>query len=75
MYKAFANNSSANIILFKTQLSKIAQVGRFLGKGLGPLLKTGLPLMKNIIKIVKSLEKSGLLKKAVSKTIENKSKE
>ena len=75
MYKAFANNSSANIILFKTQLSKIVQVGRFLGKGLGPLLKTGLLLMKNIIKIVKSLEKSGLLKKAVSKTSENESKE
>ena len=26
------------------------QSGRFLGRLLGPLLKTGLPLMKNVIK-------------------------
>ena len=47
--KAFANNSSANIKLSKTQLSKMIQSGGFLGKLLGPLLKTGLPLIKNVI--------------------------
>ena len=48
--KAFAKNTSANIKLSKTQLSKMIQSGGFLGKLLGPLLKTGLPLMKNVIK-------------------------
>ena len=48
--KAFANNSSADIKLSKTQLSKMIQSGGFLGKLLGPLLKTGLPLMINVIK-------------------------
>ena len=120
--KAFANGSSANIKLSKTQLHKIGQSGGFLGRLLGPLLKTGLPLMENvlkplaksilipleltaaaaatdaaihknmfgsgtttliisddkmndIIKIVKSLEESGLLIKRVSETIKNKAKE
>ena len=41
--KAFANGSLANIKLSKTQLSKMVQVGRFLGKLLGPLVKTALP--------------------------------
>ena len=44
--KAFANNSSANIKLSKTQLHKIRQSEGFLGTLLGQLLKTGLPLMK-----------------------------
>ena len=48
--KAFANNSSTDIKLSKTQLSKMMQSGGFLGRLLGPLLKTGLPLMKNVIK-------------------------
>ena len=39
-----------DIKLSKTQLSKMIQSGGFLGKLLGPLLKTGLPLMKNVIK-------------------------
>ena len=47
--KAFANNSSANIKLSKTLLSKMIQSG-FLSTLLGPLLKTGLPLISNIIK-------------------------
>ena len=82
-------------------MSKIVQPGGFLGRFLGPLLKTGLPLMKNVLKplaasetdvafqkkiygsrittlitsskemkdimkIVKSLEESGLLIKGVS---------
>ena len=48
--KAFANHSSADIKLSKTQLSKMIQSGGFLGRLLGPLLKTGLPLIKNVIK-------------------------
>ena len=130
--KAFANHSSADIKLSKTQLSKMIQSGGFLGRLLGPLLKTGLPLMKNVIKplaksvliplgltaaasaadariykkilgsgkhssdspshntvgiiisndktkdiirIVKSLEDSGLLLKGISKIIQNEAKE
>ena len=48
--KAFANHSSTDIELSKTQLSKMTQSGGFLGKLLGPLLRTGLPLMKSVIK-------------------------
>ena len=105
----------------KTQLHKIGQSGGFLGRLLGPLLKTGLPLignllkplgksvliplglmavasatdapiqkkiygsgtttsiisneeMEDIMKIVKSLEDSGLLIKGVSETIQNEAK-
>ena len=48
--KTFANNSSTNIKLSKTQLHKIGQSGGFLGRFLGPLPKTGLPLMKTVLK-------------------------
>ena len=48
--KAFANNSSANINLSKTQLHKIGQSGRFLRSILGLLLKAGLPLIGNLLK-------------------------
>ena len=48
--KVFANSSSTDIKLSKTQLSKMIQSGRFLGRLLGPLLKTALPLMKNVFK-------------------------
>ena len=48
--KAFADKSSTDTKLSKTRLSKIIQSGRFLGRILGPLLKTGLPLIKNVIK-------------------------
>ena len=48
--KVFANGSSANIKLSKTQLHKIGQTGGFLGRPLGPMLKTGLPLIGNILK-------------------------
>ena len=41
------NNMSTNIKLSKAQISKIIQSGGFLGKLLGLLLKTGLPLIKN----------------------------
>ena len=48
--KVFANYLSTDIKLSKTQLSKMIQSGGFLGRLLGPLLKTGLLLIKNIIK-------------------------
>ena len=123
--KAFANCLSTDIKLSKTQLSKMIQSGRFLGRLLGPLLKRRLPLIKDvikalaksfliplgltaaasaadaeilkkvleschnntttliisnnemedIIKIVKSLEDSGLLLKGVSETVQNEAKE
>ena len=124
--KAFANNLSTDIKFLKAQLSKMIQSGGFLGKLLGPLLKTGLPLIKSVIKplaksvlvplgltaaasaadagihkkilgsgsdhnntiliilndemddilkIVKSLEDSGVLLKGVSETIQNEAKE
>ena len=123
--EAFANHSSADIKLSKTQLSKTIQSGGFLGRLRGPLLKTGLPLMKNVIKplaksvlipsrltaaasaadvgihkqilgsahnntttliilnneiedlikMVKSLEDSGLLLKGVTETVQNEVKE
>ena len=44
------NRQVTDIKLSKTQLSKMIQPGGFLGKLLGPLLKTELPLIKNVIK-------------------------
>ena len=121
--KAFANNSSTDIEFSKTQSSKMIQSGGFLGRLLGLLQKTGLPLIKNvikllakrvltplgltaaasaedagihkkilwsgnkitliisndeindIIKIVKSLEDSGLLLKGVTETVQNEVKD
>ena len=120
--KAFADKSSTNIKLSKTQISKMIQTGGLLGRLLVPLLKARLLLIKNIIKplakrvlipsgltaaksaadaeihkqisgsetttliisndemkgiirIVKSLEDSGLLLKTVSKTFQNQAKE
>ena len=121
--KAFAKNTSTDIMLSKTQLSKMIHSGGFLGRLLGPLLRTGLPLMKivikplaesvfvplgltaaasvadagihkkilgsghnnttliisnnemhDILKIVKSLEDSGVLLKGVSEKIQNEAK-
>ena len=48
--KAFSKNTSTDIMLSKTQLSNMIQSGRFLGRLLGPLVRTGLPLMKSVIK-------------------------
>ena len=120
--RAFVNGSSASIKLSKTQLHKVGQSGGFLGRLLGPLLKTGLPLIGNVrkplaksiliqleltaaasatdavihrkifgsgnttliisneemndtIKIVKSLEESGLIIKCVSEAMKNEAKE
>ena len=64
--KAFENNSSTDIKLSKTQLSKMIQSGGFFGRLFGPLLKTGLPFettaliisnneMEGIFRIVTSL--------------------
>ena len=47
--KAFANHRSTDIKLSKAQLSKVIQLGGFLGRLLGSLLRTGLPLMKSVI--------------------------
>ena len=121
LFKSFANNSSADIKLSKTQLWKMIQWRGFLSRLLGPLLKTGLPLIKHVIKplaksvliplgltaavsaadaaihkkilgsgnttlimsnnemgdiirIVKSLEDSGLLLKGVTETVQKGSK-
>ena len=123
--KTFAKNTSTNIMLSKTELSKMIQSGGFLGRLLGPLLRSGLPILKSVIKplaksvlvplgltaaasaadaglhkkilgsghnnnttliisndemdanlkIVKSLENSGVLLKGVSETIQNEAKE
>ena len=48
--KAFAKNTSTDIMLSKTQLSKMIKSGGLLGRLLGPLLRTGLPLMKSVMK-------------------------
>ena len=116
--KVFAKNTSNDIKLSKTQLSKMIQSGGFLGNLLGKLagllMKVAMPLAKNvlaplgisaaisaidgsikkkmlgagtttliilndemddILKIVKSLENSGLLLKGVSETIQHEAKE
>ena len=56
--KAFANYLSTDIKLSKTQLSKMMQSGGFFGRLLGPIPKTGLPLIK---KVIKPLAKSVLI--------------
>ena len=51
-------NSSANVILSKIKLSKMIQSRGFLSRHLGPLMKVGLQLMKNVIN---SLAKSVII--------------
>ena len=48
--KDIANHLSTDIKLSKTQMSKTIQLGGFLGRLFGPLLKTGLTLIKHVIK-------------------------
>ena len=48
--KAFVNNSSTNKTLWKNQLPKTVQLGGFLVRLLGPLLKTALSVIKNVLK-------------------------
>ena len=82
---AFANNSSANIKLSKSQLSKNLWSGRFLGRLPLPLknkiygsdmkaLIISKEEMDDIRKIVEPLEESALLMKGVSETIESEAK-
>ena len=47
---AFNNNISTDLKLSKAQISKVIQSGGFLGRLLGQLLKTGLTLIKSVIK-------------------------
>ena len=47
---SFNNNMSTDLKLSKAQFSKTIQSGGFLGRLFDPLLKTGLPLMRNVIK-------------------------
>ena len=56
--KAFGNGSSDNIKFSETQLSITVQLAGSLGRSLGPLLKTGLPLIGNVLK---ALAKSVLI--------------
>ena len=55
---AFNNNMSTDLKISKAQINKTIQYGKFLSKLLGPLLKTGLALIKNVIK---PLAKSALI--------------
>ena len=50
LHKAFANNSSAQIKLLKNKLSKMVHLEVFLSRLPGPLLKTGLPSIKDVLK-------------------------
>ena len=47
--KAFVKHTSTDFKLSKTQSFAIIQLERFLGRLLGPLLRTGLPLMKSVV--------------------------
>ena len=47
---SFNNNMSTDLKLSEAQISKIIQSEGFLGRLLCPLLKAGLPLIKNVIK-------------------------
>ena len=74
LHKAFLNNSSANIKLSKTQLHKIGQSGRFLGRLSRPLLKTWLPLIGNVLKLLASvLMQLGLTSAAATDAVMKKS--
>ena len=49
LHKSFASNLSVNIKLSKTRLSKIVQSGGYLGRLIGPLLKTVIQPLKSVI--------------------------
>ena len=65
--KAFANGSSANIKLSKTQLRKRGQSGGYLGGLLGSLLIAGLPLIGNVFK---TLTKSVLIPLGITTAVD-----
>ena len=48
-HEAIANNSSGNTKLSKTQISKIIQSGRSLGRPLRTIMKVDLPLAKIVL--------------------------
>ena len=50
LWNALNNNMSTDLKFSRAQISKIIQSGGFFGRLLGPLLKTGLPLIKNVVK-------------------------
>ena len=58
--KAFANHTSVDIKLSKVQLAKM-QKGGFL-KFLMPLLKSGLPLLKSVVKQLGKQKNTGIWK-------------
>ena len=67
--KAFTIGSSTNVKLSKAQLSKMIQLGGFLSRLLGPLLKTDLSLLGNVLKpLAKSVSVPSGLTSAVSAT-------
>ena len=47
--KALANSSAKDIKSSKIELCKIIQLGEYLGRLIGPLLKVCLTLMKNVL--------------------------
>ena len=74
--KALANNSSANINLSKTQLSKIEQTGEFIGRIPEQLLlKTGLHLIKAVLKTLAKIISIPLVltaaESAIDETVQN----
>ena len=78
--KAFADKSSADIKLSKTQVSKMIHSGGFLDR-LDRLSNNNTILiisnneMKKTVKIVESLENSSFSPEGTSKTIQNEAKE
>ena len=49
LFKLFGNNSMADIILLKNQLSKMVALGRSLGRLFNPLTRVDLPLIKTML--------------------------
>ena len=66
LLKTFVNSFSADIKLLKTQLSKMILSRGSFGRRLGLSLRTGLPLMKNLIK---PLAKSVLIPLGLTTTL------
>ena len=66
IFKTFVNSFSADIKLLKTQLFKMILSRGSFGRRLGLSLRTGLPLMKNLIK---PLAKSVLIPLGLTTTV------
>ena len=52
MFIIYANILAADVKSLKTQFSKLMQSWGFHGRLLGPLLKIGLPIMKNVLTVL-----------------------